>query len=417
MLSATSGPDKGKTFTFTEHDTFLFGRMEDCHARFPNDTQVSRHHFILEVCPPKASLRDLGSLNGTHVNGKKWGGRNKDETPEQGAKHQYPIVELNDGDKISVGQTELSVSIVKDELKPKVQAGIQPGELSALSPDQLFDLVFGGEKNMALLKIPGFEIQKELGRGGFGAVYLARREKDGVRVAIKVMLSQVEATKEDVGKFKREMEVNRQLEHPKIVRFVESGSHKGAFYFVMEYCDGGSLMDLYRKNGRPLGWDQLKPLALNALEGLAYAHSKGFVHRDLKPANILIHQGIACISDFGMSKSFQLAGLSGMSMTGRTAGTPVFMPPEQIINFKYVKPVSDVYSMGATLYHLLTGEFPFDFSSKRDPMDVILNDEVIPIQKRISTLPKGVAAAIDRAVTKKHKERFQDAGELLGAIK
>ena len=415
-LSVTRGPAKGKVFTFTEHDTFLFGRMPDCHATFPDDTQVSRHHFILEACPPKASLRDLGSLNGTYVNGKKWGGRKKDETPEDGAKHQYPIIELQNGDKITVGQTDLSVTVEKGAAQPAVQAGMKPGELSELSPDQLFQLVFGGEKNTGLLEIPGFVAEKELGRGGFGAVYQARRKNDGARVAIKVMLSQTDATEDAVQRFKREMEVNRQLDHPNIVRFIESGAHKGAFYFLMELCDGGSLMDLYNKNRGPLTPEQLMPHALKALEGLAFAHSKGFVHRDIKPGNILIHKGIARVADFGMSKSFQMAGLSGMSMTGKTAGTPVFMPPEQIINFKYVKPVSDVFSMGATMYFLLTGAFPFEFPVKRDPMDVILNDDVVPIRKRIAAIPKPLAAAIDRAVTKNHKDRYSDASEILAAI-
>jgi serine/threonine-protein kinase len=128
-------------------------------------------------------------------------------------------------------------------------------------------------------------------------------------------------------------------------------------------------------------------------------------------------RGVARVADFGMSKSFQMAGLSGMSMTGKTAGTPVFMPPEQIVNFKYVKPVSDVFSMGTTMYYLLTGAFPFEFTAKRDPMDVILNDDVIPIRKRLAAIPKPLAAVIDRAVTKKHKDRFLDAGEFLAALK
>jgi len=416
-LSVTKGPAKGKVFTFTEHDTFLFGRMPDCHATFPDDTQVSRHHFILEACPPKASLRDLGSLNGTYVNGKKCGGRKTGESPEEGAKHQFPVVDLKDGDKITVGQTDLSIAIEKGVAQLAVQAGMKPGELSELSPDQLFQLVFGGAHDPGLLEIPGFVADKELGRGGFGAVYQARRKKDGAQVAIKVMLSQADATEDAVQRFKREMEVNRQLDHPNIVRFIESGSHKGAFYFVMELCDGGSLMDLYNKNRGPLTPEQLIPHALKSLEGLAFAHSKGFVHRDLKPGNILVHKGVARVADFGMSKSFQMAGLSGMSITGNAAGTPVFMPPEQIINFKYVKPVSDVFSMGATMYYLLTGAFPFDFPAKRDPMDVILNDDVVPIRKRLAAIPKHLAAAIDRAVTKKHKDRYSDAGSLLLALR
>ena len=416
-ISITKGCEKGREFSFTEHDTFLFGRMEDCHARFSDDTQVSRHHFILEVCPPKASLRDLGSLNGTHINGKKWGGRAKGETPEEGAKRGYPIVDLKNGDTIAVGQTELAVSIKEDAECPKVEAGLKSGELSGLSPDQLYNLVFGEGKNAPLLTVPGYRVDRELGRGGFGAVYRAVREKDRKTVAIKIMLSQTDASERDIERFKREMEVGLQLEHPNIVRFLGSGSNKGCFYFTMELCDGGSLQDMLKKHGGPLPLTTVTPLILQALEGLAHAHEHGFVHRDLKPGNILIHQGRARISDFGLSKNFQLAGLSGLSVTGGHSGTPVFMPPEQIINFKYVKPVSDVFSMGASIYYLLTGEYPFPFTKDRDPLDVVLNDEPIPIQKRLSSLPKGVSAVIDRSLSKKPKERFQDAGEMLKAIK
>lgn len=231
------------------------------------------------------------------------------------------------------------------------------------------------------------------------------------------MLSQADASEDAVLRFKREMEVIAQLDHPRIVRFLASGSHKGAFYFVMDLCYGGSLMNLYQKNGQLLTPAQLVPHCGQALEGLAYAHAKGFVHRDIKPGNILLHHGSALVSDFGMSKSFQLAGLSGMSMTGKTAGTPVFMPPEQIINFKYVKPVSDVFSMGATMYFLLTGAFPFEFTAKRDPMDVILNDEAVPIGQRSQNLSKALCTVIDKAVSKKHKGRHADAMELLTALK
>ncbi len=415
-LSVTKGPAKGEVFTFTEHDTFLFGRHPDCHATFPDDSRVSRHHFILEACPPKASLRDLGSLNGTYVNGEKWGARKAGESPEEGAKRQYPTVDLKNGDTIVVGDTTISISIDEAIDPAAIHAGIQPGELSELSSGQLFDLVFGGARDSGLLTIPGFKIGKELGRGGFGAVYQAQREKDSAQVAIKVMLSHADASEEAVQRFKREMDVNRKLDHPNIVRFIESGSHKGAFYFVMELCDGGSLMDKLNKNRGPLTPNQVLPHARQALEGLAFAHRNGFVHRDLKPGNILMHKGVARVADFGMSKSFQMAGLSGMSMTGKAAGTPVFMPPEQIINFKYVKPVSDVFSMGATLYFLLTGVFPFEFTTKRDPMDVILNDDVVPIRKRVAAIPKPLANVIDRAVTKKHKDRYPDAGALLHAL-
>ena len=104
-LTIKEGTDKGRVFTFLSHDTFLLGRMDDCHACIKDDDHVSRHHFLLEACPPQATLRDLGSLNGTFVNGKVCGGRKSGETPEQGAKRAYPEIELKHRDLIRGGVT------------------------------------------------------------------------------------------------------------------------------------------------------------------------------------------------------------------------------------------------------------------------------------------------------------------------
>ena len=117
ILKVSSADGTTKTSELTEHDTFLLGRMEDCHLCVPGDPHVSRHHFLLEACPPMASLRDLGSLNGTHVNGKKCGGREKGETPEQGALRQYPSIDLKNGDRITVGKSTIDVRLT---LKAKI---------------------------------------------------------------------------------------------------------------------------------------------------------------------------------------------------------------------------------------------------------------------------------------------------------
>ena len=127
--------------------------------------------------------------------------------------------------------------------------------------------------------------------------------------------------------------------------------------------------------------------------------------------------GTRCYSNAVAVNWLGQAGLSGMSMTGGYAGTPVFMPREQITNFKYVKPVSDVWSMGATIYNMLTGSFPYPFTKERDPIDVILNEDVVPIRKRDKTLPAPLAAVLDKALAKKSKERFQTASEFLQALK
>lgn len=217
QIKISKGKDAGKIFAFTEHDTFVFGRMDDCHACIPGDTQVSRHHFILEVNPPAACLRDLGSLNGTWVNGKKYGAREKGETPEQGAKRRYPEVAIKHGDRIKVGVTELEVAVEEAKEAPQHRADPALGDISLLSPEQLAKLIFGSPDQAAKpkLQIPGCKVEEEVGRGGFGAVYRARRA-DGSIVAVKVMLSRVDADDEAIAKFKRETAITAKLDHPKI---------------------------------------------------------------------------------------------------------------------------------------------------------------------------------------------------------
>jgi predicted Ser/Thr protein kinase len=414
-LQVRSSDGTSKSFALTEHDTFLLGRMADCHLCVPGDPQVSRHHFLLEACPPMASLRDLGSMNGTHINGKKCGGREKGETPEQGALRQYPSIDLKHGHRITVGQSTIEVRVETATDAAAVPAALPEGDLSGLSPEAMRQLIFGSPEK-AIFTLADYAVQRELGRGGCGAVYLATPKSGGDPVAVKLMLSRAQAEPRAIEHFKREMQVIAKLRHPNIVRFLDSGSDQCTFFFVMEYCDGGSLADVAKSSGGTLPPDLLMPWALQALEGLAAAHKEGFVHRDIKPHNILLHRNRAKISDFGLAKNFQKAGLSGMSMTGNYAGTPVFMPPEQITNFKYVKPVSDVWSFAASLYQLLTGKFPYRFDPKRDPIDIILNENPVPIRDRMPGLEKNLAAVIDKALVRNPKDRFPDAGKLQAAI-
>lgn len=420
QLRVTDGPGKGKVFTFAAHDTFLLGRQPDCHVHLPDDLAVSRHHFLLEACPPQAIVRDLGSRNGTYVNGIKHGGRKEGETPEQGAKRKYPEVALKQGDRIQTGDTQLEVVVHQPQPKagpPPIKPAAQ--NLDELTPQQLADLLLkaakGGKK--PLFDLPGYTIDKELGRGGYGAVFRAKRQSDGQTVAIKVLLPRVAVQPEEIEKFLREMSVTAQLRHPNLIKLFDQGHSDGLPYFIMEYCEGGSVADLMRQQGGKLPLNVAKPIMLGALEGLAHAHSQGFVHRDLKPQNILLHQGISRISDFGLAKNFQQAGLSGFTLTGNYAGTPLFMPREQIINYKHVKPVSDVWSIAATFYHMLTGCFPYPFDGKRDPIDVILNEAVVPIEKRDKALPVSTAAVLNRSLLVDSAQRFRHANDMLTALR
>jgi serine/threonine-protein kinase len=267
--------------------------------------------------------------------------------------------------------------------------------------------------------VEGYVIDAELGKGGMGVVYRARSERGGTVVAIKLMLAKVAVNERSRKMFLREIEVAQQLRHPHVVSPFHHGSAGGAFYCVMEFCNQGSLYDLMKRRGK-LTLKTAAPLMTQCLAGLVYAHKNKFVHRDLKPQNILLHkherQTKAKLTDFGLAKSFETAGLSGMTATGTAGGTFYYMPREQLTNFKYVQPVSDVWSMAATFYQILTGKYPLDFPKNRDPMEVILRDEAIPIRKRDPSIPKPLAEVIDRALLSNTTKRYQDASEMRRAL-
>lgn len=445
-ITVIAGPLKGKSYEFVEHDALLFGRLEECHCFLPGDPQVSRRHFIVEVNPPDARIRDFGSLNGTYVNEKKIGSREKGETPEQGHKRKYPEVDLKDGDVIKVGQTVLLVKIEAEKVNEPMLCdrcgkdvaeevgGRRQGAYICLAcrqsievdPAQILRDMLAKAEGKAPQKdglpvIAGYRIKRSIGVGGFGAVYLAERETDKHPVAIKVMLARVAVDEDARRKFSQEIDLLKTLQHPHIVTILDSGSAGSAFYFVMEHCRGGSVAEYMEANGGKLSPSVALPIMLQALEGLAFAHATSIVHRDLKPSNILLSgtpsHPVAKLADMGLAKNFERAGFSGNTLTGGYAGTPLFMSKEQVVNFKYVKPVSDIWSIGATFYNMLSGTTPRDYPKGCDPVEVLLRGEIVPLRKRVSGIPKSIAAVVDMAIQANAKDRYQDGGEMLAALR
>jgi serine/threonine protein kinase len=403
-LAVVAGPIQGRQFAFEDHDTFLFGRSPDCHAQLAEaDGTASRHHFLLEVNPPAARLRDLGSLNGTYVNGTKYGGRGT-MTLEKARQQSWPEVDLRDGDGIRVGTTvfEVHVEGTEPDTDPREEEDVTPAPMAPPS------------------SIADFEIGPLLGRGGMGSVYKATRKADGTVVALKLMRPGVVIDTRSREVFAREVEVTASLRHPNVVALYEHGIEAETFYFALEYCAGGSLAHVMLKRDGPLEPAAAVRVTLEALEGLAYAHGQGFVHRDIKPENILLDDAdmkTAKLADFGLAKSFELAGLSGMTATGVVAGTLYFMPREQITNFRLLRPASDVWSMGATLYHMLTLRYPRDFLPEADPLQVILSSGTLPLRERDPWLPERLAEVVDRAVTDDLSQRYASAGEFKDALR
>jgi hypothetical protein len=438
-LRVTAGPLSGRSFTFDAHDTFLFGRSPDCHAELAeSDTTASRHHFLLEVNPPSARLRDLGSLNGTHVNGVRFGGRRRNQGPQEAPVTGQAEIDLQDGDHIRVGHTEFRVAVDAPAACCECGRDIPPADREASSwvagtflcaecrakgvgfqalppPVAVRAPVERPAGPAGAPEIEGYDLLRPLAKGGMGAVYLARRREDGLQVALKVLLPRtlVDPTAREV--FQREIDVTRALRHPNIVALLDHGAAGDSFYFAMEYCSGGSVRAVLKARTKPFAVADALALARQALAGLAHAHAQGFVHRDLKPENLLLGgtEGEVKIADFGLAKSFEEAGWSGLTATGAVAGTLYFMPREQLTNFRVVRPVSDVWSMGATLYFLLTRQYARNFLPGQDPLPVILGGGVVPLRARDPRIPGGLARVVDRALSDDVERRYPTALEFL----
>lgn len=454
-LRTVEGPGLGSVHRFGERSVCIVGRDPECQVRLPDDpahAQISRYHCLLDINPPEITVRDFGSLNGTFVNGQKIGQRAPNQSREAAQQVPYPQRPLTHGDRIMLGKTvfEVHVELPAAAAAPAVARGVSPAAHAAPAPatrkcpscgavqpavgsaarwgEQLCDRCRErpGEILKDLLRkasadgadvrsIRGFAILKELGRGGMGAVYLARHEQSGEHVALKVMLPRVAAQEAARQMFLREVEVMLALQHPHVVTLRDVGCSAGIFFVTLEFCDGGSVDQYMQRQGGRLPVSEALRITLQALDGLAYAHAlrtkvrtadgrtvevNGLVHRDIKPGNLFLSGPgrVVKVADFGMAKAFDVAGLSGQTCTGSAAGTPVFMPRQQVLNFKYAKPDVDVWAIAASFYHMVTGVFPRDFVPGVDPWMNVLKNKPVPILQRLPSLPKPLAKVIDAAL-------------------
>jgi serine/threonine-protein kinase len=205
-----------------------------------------------------------------------------------------------------------------------------------------------------------YKLVKLLGAGGMGAVYLADDQLVRRQVAVKVLSRHFTQEREVVSRFKREARAAVQLRHPNLVPAYEVGEEGGLPYYVMELCEGEALDEILERESR-LPVAQVLDIAIQAARGLGYAHAQGVLHRDVKPGNIfLTKEGIAKILDLGLVKNLYDLRQSFQTLGGTTLGTPNYISPEQAQGRPDLDGRTDQYSLGATVYHLLTGTIPFD---------------------------------------------------------
>ncbi|MEI2581461.1 protein kinase domain-containing protein [Scytonema sp. PRP1] len=448
-LTITEGKSPGRQYTFDSRTTCIIGRAKDCNPQLPHDDDhltISRYHCLLDINPPNIRVRDFGSRNGTYVNGKKIGQRPSKQTPEEAAKLELTEYDLQDGDEIKLGNTVFVVGI-EVELESLNIPAFVPGTANIHNVNQrpthspnflelikrLLGLAEKGDEN--LIAIRGYSIIKLLGKGGFGEVYLAQHNQTNNFVALKVMLPAVAANDRAIQMFLRETENTKALRHPHVVKLLDYGYSNSIFFFTMEYCEGGTVADLMQRQGGKLSIDIAVPIILQVLDGLEYTHNaeipnvklgnggfgkgRGLVHRDLKPSNIFLGNVngrlTVKIGDYGLAKAFDLAGLSGQTLTGSKAGTPVFMCRQQLLHFKHVQPEVDVWAAAACLYYMLTGTLPRNFTGK-DLFIAVLENDPVPIRQRDASIPQKLAEVIDLALVEKPELYFKSATKFKQAL-
>lgn len=493
VLEVIEGIDKGEKFVIkrNESDNIIVGRSKRTHSQFQDkysqlqitkeDLYFSRWHFLLQIRPPHCYIRDTGSTNHTYVN---------DFKKENWIKE---TLALKNGDIIKAGRTHIKVYIFPEKEKEVryycVSCKKELPELGKKAPEDLKQEDFlcaecrqkrekareaawkkkkkkilcfqcgkdvmdkantdgcagelmgialylcedcaHSESKEDLREIGEYKILQELGQGGMGVVYKAWHKPTGRLVALKKILPEREMDKRSLKRFYREISMVQQLVHPNIIRFYNSGIYKGKPYFVCEYMPKGNVEERLLERKKHLPIKEACGIILDVLEGLSYAHKKGIVHRDIKPSNMLFtNDNKVKLADMGIAKSYETAGQSTITKKGEAGGTLIYMAPEQILNYRFVKPPADVYSVGVSLYYMLTGKFPYEFPTTldrllglfghkkvKDPILIILEDRPIPIRKRNSRIPKSLAQVVDKAINKDEGSRYPSAKEMREAIR
>lgn len=400
LLTILDGPLAGKSVVIRDHQTCVVGRAKDAQLRVSNHPGLSRYHCRFEIQPPECRVVDLGSCNGTLVNGV----RVQDSM-------------LYDGDCITCGAVRVSVAIKRNTTAPPADVATvirqdNPTRQATDSPPQ--------EEWDDVLPIPGYRMLRLLGKGGMGRVFLAEQERTRRQVAIKIVQPVVAAGPAASQLFFREVATLSQLRHRRIVELLEFGSHSQQPYLVMEHVP---IIDFQAYLAECTPAARVRTcvgVICPVLEGLHYAHQRQIVHRDIKPSNILVFRQEGRLhvklGDFGLAKNFSDAGLSGITGSRDIRGTFGYMAPEQALDCRNAKPACDIFAVGATLYYLLSGERVFPFSNAADPIAAILQSKPVPLKERLPDIPDALARAVDRSVAREPKNRFPSAEAMRRAL-
>jgi pSer/pThr/pTyr-binding forkhead associated (FHA) protein len=376
-LVVENGNRRGLRVEVPEGGKVVLGR--DSHADIAvSDHLCSRAHFEVECVGGVCTLRDLGSSNGTYLNDAR--------SLEAGV--------LRHGDCLQAGETQLT----------------------------FLEETGQGARGLVGKTVGGYRILERIGRGGMGTVYKANQTSLNRTVALKVLSPKFAQDPVFVAKFHKEAQAAGQLNHPNIVQVYDVGSDGGLHYFSMEYIENGSVQDLATREGT-VDTDLSLAIIIDAARGLEYAEKRGLVHRDIKPDNLMvIAEGVVKIADLGLARDAGRAAKEAGAHEGEhheddegIFGTPHFISPEQALG-RAVDTRSDIYSLGASFYRLVTGETPFQGDSIREIVQKQINEEPVAVREKNREVPPAVAQIIERMMLKDPDDRFGSATELLDSL-
>ena len=361
-----AGRNSGAEFKLVG-DHLVIGRRSACPIPIA-DAKASREHAAINVRNNLYFVQDL-SRNGTLLNGK------PAEKTEPGSPMKF-------GDQIRIGDTILELV------------------------DQASEVIDIG--------IPGYDILEKIGSGGMGIVYKARQRSMDRIVALKVLNERYSTNAEFKDRFIREARAAGRLNHPNVIHVHDISRVNGRHYFSMEFIDGSSVKEVLCIE-RKLDVNKALDIVLQAAKALEFAHENRIVHRDIKPANIMLtREGIVKIADLGIAKTFEEAAPSAKEHR-RIMGTPHYMAPEQALG-KAIDHRVDIYSLGATFYHMVTGSTPFTGSTAHEVLKAHIQESLPPIQDLNSNIPDPVCFIIERMMAKLPEKRYPDMSKVIEDI-
>ncbi len=260
--------------------------------------------------------------------------------------------------------------------------------------------------------ISGYKILGKLGAGAMATVYKAKQISLDRIVAIKKLPKKFSSNPQFIERFFAEGRAAAQLNHPNIVQAFDVGNEGDLYYFVMEYVEGRSVHDDIVTHKRYKESEAVE-IAIQVAEALEHAHDRGLIHRDVKPKNIMItKEGVVKLADMGLARAMSDVE-AAEAEAGRAFGTPYYISPEQIRGEKDIGPPADIYSLGVTLYHMVTGSVPFEGKNPSSVMHKHLKNELIPPDHVNPKLSAGVSEIIEMMMAKRVTDRYQNCADLL----